>query len=139
MRRNPSLLIPLIYTAVAGAGAVLAIAGGTSIALLIVGLIVALLAGTMAASPGGGPSGGRIDPDRALVEARTRRAGPPRRHRRRRSRRRSLVRRAADCSWTDPDRCRAPARTDAPHDSATSSDPVMTPHPLVVSRVQWFG
>ncbi len=49
MRRNPSLLIPLIYTAVAGAGAVLAIAGGTSIALLIVGLIVTLLAGTMAA------------------------------------------------------------------------------------------
>ena len=48
MKRNPSPLIPLIYTAVAGAGVMLAIAGGTSIALLVVGLTVAVLAATMA-------------------------------------------------------------------------------------------
>jgi hypothetical protein len=48
MHRNPSPLIPLIYTAVAGAGVVLAVAGGTSVALLIVGLTVAVIAAIMA-------------------------------------------------------------------------------------------
>ena len=48
MHRNPSPLIPLIYTAVAGAGVVLAIAGGTGIALLVVGLTVAVIAATFA-------------------------------------------------------------------------------------------
>ena len=48
MERNPSPLIPLIYTAVAVAGVMLAIACGTSIALLVVGLTVAVLAAAMA-------------------------------------------------------------------------------------------
>ncbi|MGB5759359.1 MAG: hypothetical protein WBM50_20765 [Acidimicrobiales bacterium] len=48
MKRNPSPLIPLIYTAVAGAGVILAVAGGTSLALLVVGLTVAVLAAVMA-------------------------------------------------------------------------------------------
>ena len=48
MKRNPSPLIPLIYTAVAGAGVILAVAGGTSVALLVVGLAVAVLATSMA-------------------------------------------------------------------------------------------
>ena len=48
MHRSPSPLIPLIYTAVSGAGIVLALAGGTNAALLIVGLVVAAIAGTVA-------------------------------------------------------------------------------------------
>lgn len=48
MHRSPSLLIPLIYTAVSGAGIVLALAGGTNAALLVVGLVVAAIAGTLA-------------------------------------------------------------------------------------------
>jgi tellurite resistance protein TehA-like permease len=62
MKRNPSPLIPLIYTAVAGAGVLLALAGGTSIALLVVGLAVALLAGTVAmiAWRRVGPVGGSV-------------------------------------------------------------------------------
>ncbi|MDH5238183.1 MAG: hypothetical protein OEW85_11265 [Acidimicrobiia bacterium] len=48
MHRTPSQLIPLIYTAIAGAGIVLAIAGGTSVVSLSAGLIVALAAGTTA-------------------------------------------------------------------------------------------
>jgi tellurite resistance protein TehA-like permease len=49
MKRNPSPLIPLIYTAVAGAGVLLAVAGGTSVTLLVVGLTVAVIAAAMAA------------------------------------------------------------------------------------------
>jgi hypothetical protein len=48
MHRSPSPLIPLVYTAVSGAGIVLAVAGGTNVALLIVGLVVAATAGTLA-------------------------------------------------------------------------------------------
>lgn len=48
MHRSPSPLIPLIYTAVSGAGIVLALTGGTNAVLLIVGLVVAAIAGTVA-------------------------------------------------------------------------------------------
>jgi hypothetical protein len=48
MRRSPSPLIPLFYTAVSGAGIVLALAGGTNVALLVVGLVVAAIAGMLA-------------------------------------------------------------------------------------------
>jgi hypothetical protein len=48
MQRNPSPLIPLIYTAIAAAGIVLALTGGTSIPLLVLGLVVAVTAGTTA-------------------------------------------------------------------------------------------
>jgi hypothetical protein len=48
MHRSPSLLIPLIYTAVSGAGIVLAFTTGTNAALLVVGLVVAAIAGTLA-------------------------------------------------------------------------------------------
>jgi hypothetical protein len=48
MHRSPSPLIPLIYTAVSGAGIVLALAGGTNVALLVVGLVVAAIAGMLA-------------------------------------------------------------------------------------------
>jgi hypothetical protein len=48
MHRSPSPLIPLFYTAVSGAGIVLALAGGTNVALLVVGLVVAAIAGMLA-------------------------------------------------------------------------------------------
>ena len=48
MRRTPSPLTPLMYTAISGAGIVLALAGGTNVALLVVGLAVAAIAGTLA-------------------------------------------------------------------------------------------
>ena len=48
MHRSPSHLVPLIYTAIAAAGLVLAAAGGTSVALLVVGLTVAVTAGITA-------------------------------------------------------------------------------------------
>ena len=48
VHRSPSHLVPLIYTAVAGAGIVLALAGGSNVALLFVGLVVAAIAGTLA-------------------------------------------------------------------------------------------
>ena len=48
VHRSPSHLVPLIYTAVAGAGIVLALAGGSNVAMLIVGLVVAAIAGTLA-------------------------------------------------------------------------------------------
>lgn len=48
VHRSPSHLVPLIYTAVAGAGIVLALAGGSNVASLIVGLVVAAIAGTLA-------------------------------------------------------------------------------------------
>jgi hypothetical protein len=48
MHRSPSPLTPLFYTAVSGAGIVLALAGGTNVALLVVGLVVAAIAGTLA-------------------------------------------------------------------------------------------
>ncbi len=48
MHRNPSSLVPIIYTAIAGAGVVLAVVGGTSVAMLVVGLSVAVAAAAMA-------------------------------------------------------------------------------------------
>jgi hypothetical protein len=48
MHRSASLLIPLIYAAVSGAGIVLALVGGTNAALLVVGLVVAVIAGMLA-------------------------------------------------------------------------------------------
>ena len=48
VHRSPSHLIPLIYTAVAGAGIVLALAGGSNVALLFAGLVVAAVAGALA-------------------------------------------------------------------------------------------
>ena len=62
MKRNPSPLIPLIYTAVAAAGVLLAIAGGTSVALLVVGVAVAVIAATLAviAWRRAAPTGGSI-------------------------------------------------------------------------------
>jgi hypothetical protein len=48
MHRRPSPLIPLIYTAVSGAGIVLALASGTNMAFLVVGLVVAAIAGMLA-------------------------------------------------------------------------------------------
>ncbi len=39
VHRSPSHLVPLIYTAVAGAGIVLALAGGSNVASLFVGLL----------------------------------------------------------------------------------------------------
>ncbi len=48
MHRSPSPLIPLIYTAASGAGIVLALAGGTNAASLILGLVVAAITGTLA-------------------------------------------------------------------------------------------
>ena len=48
MRRSTSHLTPLIYTAIAGAGIILALVGGTNVGLAIVGLVVALVAGTIA-------------------------------------------------------------------------------------------
>lgn len=48
MHRSPSPLVPLIYTAVSGAGIVLALVGGTNVASLILGLVVAAIAGTLA-------------------------------------------------------------------------------------------
>lgn len=48
MHRSPSPLVPLIYTAVSGAGILLALAGGTNATLLVVGLVVAAIAGTLA-------------------------------------------------------------------------------------------
>ncbi len=49
MNRNPDHLVPLVYTAVASGGALLAIAGGSSVAMLVTGLAVAVVAGAMAA------------------------------------------------------------------------------------------
>lgn len=48
VHRSPSHLVPLIYTAAAGAGIVLALAGGSNVALLIGGLVFAAIAGTLA-------------------------------------------------------------------------------------------
>jgi uncharacterized protein YwlG (UPF0340 family) len=48
MHRSPSPLIPLIYSAVSGAGVVLALAGGTNVSFLVVGLAVAAIAGMLA-------------------------------------------------------------------------------------------
>ena len=48
VHRTPSHLVPLIYTAVAGAGIVLALAGGTTAASLIIGVVVAAVAGALA-------------------------------------------------------------------------------------------
>lgn len=49
MKRTPSHLVPLIYTAAATAGALLAIVGGTNVAMLIIGACIAVACGTMAA------------------------------------------------------------------------------------------
>ncbi len=49
MNRNPDHLVPLVYTAVAAGGVLLAIVGGTSVAMLIAGLATAVVAGAMAA------------------------------------------------------------------------------------------
>lgn len=46
VHRTPTHLVPLLYTATAGAGVVLALAGGTNIALLVIGVLVAVAAGT---------------------------------------------------------------------------------------------
>jgi hypothetical protein len=47
MRRAPSPLVPLIYLAVAAAGLLAAIAGGTNVTALVIGLGIALIAGTI--------------------------------------------------------------------------------------------
>ena len=62
MQRTPSHLTPLIYTAVAGAGIMLALAGGTNVAVAVVGLVVAVVAGTIAvvAWRRVGPIGGSV-------------------------------------------------------------------------------
>jgi hypothetical protein len=49
MNRTPNHSVPLLYTAVATAGALLAIVGGTNVAMLIVGGCIAVVSGTMAA------------------------------------------------------------------------------------------
>jgi hypothetical protein len=49
MNRTPNHLVPLLYTAVAAAGALVAIVGGTNVTALIVGACIAVVAGTMAA------------------------------------------------------------------------------------------
>lgn len=48
MNRTPNHLVPLIYTALAAAGGLLAIVGGTNLTMLITGLCVAVAATTMA-------------------------------------------------------------------------------------------
>ena len=48
MQRPSTHLVPLIYTAIAGAGVLLALVGGTNITLLIAGVVVAATAGTAA-------------------------------------------------------------------------------------------
>lgn len=62
MHRSPSLLIPLFYSAVSGAGIVLALVGGSNVALLVVGLMVAAIAGMLAvvAWRGAAPVGGSV-------------------------------------------------------------------------------
>lgn len=45
VHRTPTHLVPLLYTATAGAGVVLALAGGTNIALLVIGALIAVTAG----------------------------------------------------------------------------------------------
>ncbi len=49
MNRTPNHLVPLVYTALATAGALLAIVGGTNVAMPIVGACIAVASGTMAA------------------------------------------------------------------------------------------
>ncbi len=49
MSRNPDHLVPLVYTAVAGGGVLLAVVGGSNTSMLIVGLCIAVAAGAMAA------------------------------------------------------------------------------------------
>lgn len=48
MNRPPDHLVPLVYTAVAAGGLLLALAGGTSVAMLVAGLAIAVVAGAMA-------------------------------------------------------------------------------------------
>jgi len=48
MNRVPNHLVPLLNTALAAAGVLLAIVGGTNLTMLIVGLCIAVVAGTMA-------------------------------------------------------------------------------------------
>lgn len=48
MRKTPSHLVPTIYTAVALAGAGFAVAGGTSLPMVLVGGVVAVIAGLAA-------------------------------------------------------------------------------------------
>ena len=49
MNRTPTHLVPLLYTAFATAGALLAIVGGTNVAALILGACIAVASGAMAA------------------------------------------------------------------------------------------
>ena len=49
MNRTPNHVVPLLYTAVAVAGALLAIVGGTNVTMLVIGACIAVAAGTMAA------------------------------------------------------------------------------------------
>ena len=49
MNRPPSHVVPLLYTAVAIGGVLLAIVGGTNVAMLIVGACIAVAAGMMTA------------------------------------------------------------------------------------------
>ncbi len=62
MNRTPNHTVPLLYTAIATAGLLLAIAGGTNLTMLIVGLCVAVGAGAMAvvAWRRAGPVGAKI-------------------------------------------------------------------------------
>ena len=48
INRVPNHLVPLLNTALAAAGALLAIVGGTNLTMLIVGLCIAIVAGAMA-------------------------------------------------------------------------------------------
>lgn len=48
MNRTPNHLVPLLYTAIAAAGVLLAISGGTNVAMLLIGACIAAVAGAMA-------------------------------------------------------------------------------------------
>ena len=50
MNRIPNQVVPVFYAAVAATGALAALVGGTSIAMLIVGTCIAVAAGAMAAA-----------------------------------------------------------------------------------------
>lgn len=49
MNRTPTSFVPILFAAIAGAGTLLAIMGGTNIAMLIVGLCVAVVAAGLGA------------------------------------------------------------------------------------------
>lgn len=66
MNRQASHLVPLVYTAIAAAGLLFALVGGTNPAMLVIGLAIAVLAGTAAgmAWKRAQPIAGRITTDK---------------------------------------------------------------------------